>query len=72
MLAIQHGRWVVKCNECPIRIDVAPAAMPEDRLRMPTGWLSLGDGAHICMQCATGRWLRAGGGSSPGPRARRR
>ena len=52
MLAIQHGRWLIKCNECPIRVDLAPAAMPKELLRMPSGWLDLGGDRHVCMQCA--------------------
>jgi len=52
MLAIQHGRWYIKCNECPIRVDLAPAAMPKDQLRMPSGWFHLGGDKHACMQCA--------------------
>lgn len=55
MFAIQQGRWYIKCNECPIRIDLAPGAMPKDRLRTPSGWLNLGRDAHVCMQCASKR-----------------
>jgi hypothetical protein len=55
MLAARENRWFMKCNECPIRIDVAPAAMPSELIRTPSGWLDLGDGAHACPQCAP-RW----------------
>ena len=55
MLAIRDKHWVIKCNECPIRMELGPAAMPEERLRLPSGWLDLGDGAHACIQCAP-RW----------------
>jgi hypothetical protein len=51
MLAIQQGRWYVKCDGCPIRIDLAPGAMPRDMLRMPSGWLGLGGDRHVCLQC---------------------
>ena len=56
MLAVKDERWILKCNECPIRMDIAPAAMPKERLRMPTGWLDLGDNAHVCQQCGSIRW----------------
>jgi len=56
MLAARDGRWFVKCNECPVRMDVAPAAMPEEQVRMPSGWINLGDNAHVCPQCSP-RWL---------------
>jgi hypothetical protein len=56
VLSVRDGRWAVKCNECPIRMDLAPAAMPEERLRFPTGWMGLGDGAHVCPQCSP-KWL---------------
>ena len=52
MLALRDDRWFVKCNECPVRMDVAPGRMPEEHIRMPSGWLSLGDNAHVCPQCA--------------------
>ena len=64
MLAVKDERWVMKCNECPVRLDVAPALKPKESLRMPSGWLDLGDGAHVCIQCAL-RWL-------DGPRRGRR
>jgi hypothetical protein len=57
MLAVRDDRWFMKCNECPIRIDVAPARMPEELIRTPSGWLALGDGAHVCPQCSP-RWTR--------------
>jgi hypothetical protein len=57
MLATRDDRWFLKCNECPIRMDVAPAAMPEDHIRMPSGWMNLGDNAHVCPQCAP-RWMQ--------------
>jgi hypothetical protein len=56
MLALRENRWFMKCNECPIRIDVAPAAMPSELIRTPSGWLDLGDGAHACPQCSP-RWI---------------
>ena len=58
MLAVRGDRWIIKCNECPVRMDVAPARMPEDHIRMPSGWMNLGDGAHVCPQCSP-RWLSA-------------
>jgi hypothetical protein len=57
MLAERDGRWMLKCNECPIRMDLAPAVRPKETLRMPTGWIDLGDGAHVCQQCARSRWI---------------
>lgn len=55
MLAPRDGRWKVKCNECPVQMDLAPERMPEEQLRYPTGWINLGDNAHVCPQCAP-RW----------------
>ena len=58
MLRVKDGRWLMKCNECPIQMDLAPAAFPEERIRPPTGWLDLGDGAHVCSQCGQSRWAQ--------------
>jgi hypothetical protein len=33
-------------------MDLGPSAMPEENLRLPTGWLALGDRAHVCPQCS--------------------
>jgi hypothetical protein len=65
VLAVRGDRWHMKCNECPIRIDVAPGRMPEELVRMPSGWLNLGDGAHVCPQCSprwTGSLMKLAGG----------
>lgn len=37
-------------------MDLAPARMPEEHLRLPTGWLDLGDNAHVCPQCSP-KWM---------------
>ena len=29
-----------------------------DIIRMPTGWLDLGDNAHVCQQCGASRWAQ--------------
>ena len=52
MLAVRDDRWFMKCNECPIRIDVAPARMPAEMIRTPSGWVDLGDNAHVSPQCS--------------------
>ena len=52
MFVSDQGRWLIKWDECPIRVDLAPGAMPVDQLRLPTGWLDLGEGKHVCGQCA--------------------
>jgi hypothetical protein len=57
MLAVRDDRWFMKCNECPVRMDVAPARMPEEQVRTPSGWIDLGDNAHACPQCAP-RWMQ--------------
>jgi hypothetical protein len=56
VLAVRDNRWRVKCNECPVQMDLGPGRMPEEHLRLPTGWLDLGDGAHVCPQCSP-RWM---------------
>ena len=56
VLAVRAERWGLKCNECPVRMDLAPARMPEEQLRLPTGWLDLGDNAHVCPQCSP-KWM---------------
>jgi hypothetical protein len=71
MLAVRDDRWFMKCNECPIRIDVAPARMPEELIRTPSGWLALGDRAHVCPQCAP-RWTAALRTGAVGVRTERR
>ena len=58
MLAVRGDRWHMKCNECPIRLDVAPARMPVELVKTPTGWLNLGDGAQVCPQCSP-RWTQS-------------
>jgi hypothetical protein len=57
MLAKREDRWFVKCNECPVRMDVAPSIMPKEHIRMPSGWIDLGDNAHVCPQCSP-NWMQ--------------
>ena len=52
MLAVTDDRWYVKCNECAVRMDVAPARMPAEFIRMPSGWMDLGNDKHVCPQCS--------------------
>jgi hypothetical protein len=58
MLSEREDRWIIKCNECPVRMDIAPARMPKEHIRMPSGWVDIGDNAHVCPQCSP-RWMPA-------------
>jgi hypothetical protein len=51
-LKVQGDRWILQCNSCSVKMDLARDAVPRDHLRMPTGWLDLGDDHHACTHCS--------------------
>jgi len=51
----QAGRLVINCNRCRARLDLgAVTARDPFPRRMPSGWLTTGDNAHLCPVCAPG------------------
>jgi hypothetical protein len=48
----ESGRKVIRCDRCPIRLDLGPAAIVSMRLRMPSGWVQDQPDHHLCPSCA--------------------
>jgi hypothetical protein len=47
------GRRVISCNRCRARLDLGPALAHDQTVRrMPSGWLTTGDNAHLCALCS--------------------
>lgn len=55
MTTVVTDRLVIRCDACPVRMDLGPAQVARVRNRTPSGWLSLGDNRHICPICALER-----------------
>ena len=47
-----HGRTLVCCDNCPVRLDLGPERVVRARNRTPSGWLRLGGGRHYCPICS--------------------
>ena len=52
MIIEEAGRSVIHCDRCPIRLDLGPAAIVKQRLRMPSAWISDAPDHHLCPTCA--------------------
>lgn len=52
MIRDESGRSVIHCDRCPVRLDLGPAAIVVNHLRMPSGWLQDGPDHHLCPMCA--------------------
>jgi uncharacterized protein (UPF0212 family) len=52
MLITAHGRVVIACDDCPVRMDLGPQSAVEHRNRMPSMWVNIGQGRHACPNCA--------------------
>ena len=46
------GRLVLRCDRCPVRMDLGPEPAVKAKNRMPSGWLNLGEDRHFCPSCA--------------------
>jgi hypothetical protein len=46
------GRLTVRCDNCPVRMDLGPAALARQRNRTPSGWVAAGYNRHYCPSCA--------------------
>lgn len=61
MLVEQDGRAIMKCDRCPIRLDLGPyQVVTHRRERMPSMWMKAGQGEHLCPQCASRELDRLG------------
>ena len=47
-----HGRTLVCCDKCPVRLDLGDSRVVRARNRTPSGWLSAGANAHYCPNCS--------------------
>jgi hypothetical protein len=47
-----HGRTLVCCDKCPVRLDLGPERAVRARNRTPSGWLSAGANRHYCPICS--------------------
>jgi hypothetical protein len=52
MLGEEADRLVVRCDHCPVRLDLGPVTAARARNRMPSAWISAGLGKHYCPVCA--------------------
>jgi hypothetical protein len=48
----EHGRLVIRCDNCPVRIDLGPAVPALARNRTPSGWVAAGFNRHYCPSCS--------------------
>lgn len=61
MIEEQAGRAIMKCDRCPIRLDLGPyQAVLHRGERMPSMWMKAGSGRHLCPQCSTAEMRRLG------------
>jgi hypothetical protein len=47
----EGGRSVIHCDSCPVRLDLGPAAIVKQHLRMPSAWMQDEPGHHLCPTC---------------------
>jgi hypothetical protein len=48
----EGGRSVIHCDRCPVRLDLGPAAIVNQRPRMPSAWIQDAPEHHLCPTCA--------------------
>jgi hypothetical protein len=49
----EAGRFIIHCDRCPVRLDLGPTAIAQQRLRMPSGWIQDEPEHHMCPLCAS-------------------
>jgi hypothetical protein len=47
-----HGRTLVCCDKCPVRLDLGLTLAVRARNRTPSGWISAGTNLHYCPLCS--------------------
>ena len=52
MIREEAERMVIFCDRCRVRMDLGPAKMVAQHLRMPSGWLQHEKDRHLCPACA--------------------
>ena len=45
-------RLIIRCNRCPVQMDLGPAQIAQRRGATPTGWIRITAEEHICPTCA--------------------
>jgi hypothetical protein len=45
------GRLLLRCNCCPVQLDLGPVNVARAKNRTPSGWLRTGADSHHCPQC---------------------
>jgi hypothetical protein len=48
----EGGRSVIHCDRCPIRLDLGPASIVQQRMKMPSAWIQDAPDHHLCPTCA--------------------
>ncbi|HEX4720115.1 MAG TPA: hypothetical protein VH300_16450 [Thermoleophilaceae bacterium] len=51
MIREEGGRSVLHCDRCPVRLDLGPAAIVQQHLRMPSSWIRDAPDHHLCPTC---------------------
>ena len=54
MLFIERQRLIIRCDSCPVRLDLGPGHVAR-HVRMPSGWMNMGQDTHMCPLCAAPR-----------------
>ena len=54
MLYIERQRLVIRCDHCPVRLDLGPEHVAR-HLRMPSGWFTVAADEHMCPLCSAPR-----------------
>lgn len=55
MLSVEGSpeRLIIRCDRCPIRMDLGPAQIARQRGGTPTGWLRVTEQKHLCPSCGS-------------------
>jgi hypothetical protein len=48
----ESGHLIVRCDNCPVRMDMGNAMLARQRNRTPSGWIAIGAGRHYCPSCS--------------------
>jgi len=51
MLLTERQRLVIRCDRCPVRLDLGPDHLAP-HLKLPSGWFRLDSVRHMCPLCS--------------------
>lgn len=52
MIREDADRLVLRCDRCPVRLDLGPANAVRARNRTPSGWIKTARDTHYCPLCS--------------------